>query len=121
MNELSSSGSLELIQSDSIRLLLGIYIQEKNRYISVEEREGKFTYDQFIPFLSDIIDLSAFSFDQIQSTELDKKIEPLKLNNQFGSLIYMRITRVNIALQYGNMLSESIENILTELQKELNH
>lgn len=121
LNELSSSGSLELIQSDSIRLLLGIYIQEKNRYTSVEEREGKFTYDQFIPFLSEIIDLSAISLDQIQPTELDKKIEPLQLNNQFGSLIYMRITRVNVALQYGKMLSESIENILRELEKELNY
>lgn len=121
LDDLSSSGSLELIQSDSIRLLLGIYIQEKNRYTAVEEREGKFTYEQFIPFLSDILNLSHISNDLMKSSELDKNIEVLKDKNQYGSLIYMRITRVNVALEYGNYVAKSIENVLLQLEKELNN
>ncbi|MBN3520963.1 hypothetical protein JYB62_13220 [Algoriphagus lutimaris] len=118
---MSSSGSLELIRSDSIRLLLGTYIQEKNRYISVEEREGKFTYEQFIPFLSDILNLSHISSDLMTSSELDKNIEILEENNQYGSLIYMRISRVNVALDYGYKVEQSIENVLLQLEKELNN
>ena len=120
LDDLASSGSLELIQSDSIRLLLGIYMQEKNRYTAVEEREGEFTYNQLIPFLSGIFDLSHSSSNLLTASELDKTIESMNLDNQYGSLIYMRISRVNIALDYGNRVANSIENVLLQLKKELN-
>ncbi|WP_296700582.1 DUF6090 family protein [Algoriphagus sp.] len=120
LDDLSASGGLELIQSDSIRLVLGIYLEERNRYTSVEEREGSFTYEQIVPFFSKAFNLSYIENDLMGSQEFEQKLMDMRANNQFGSLIQFRINRVTIARNYGDRVMTVIQSVLSHLEKELN-
>ena len=119
LDDLSSSGGLELIQSDSVKLLLGEYIEEKNRYNAVEEREAKFTYEQLYPFLSNIINLSYVNNDMMMPDELNNSLASMQSDNQYGSLIYFRMQRVSSARAYGIRVEEAIGRVLSQIESEL--
>jgi len=120
LNDLASSGGLELIKSDSIRQLLSTYLQDKSRYIAVEEREGDFVYDQLIPVLSDFVDLGKVQTGIIDSSELQKIFLSQKKNARYGSVLHLRLNRIRISKDYGNNVLATIEDIIDVLSQELN-
>ena len=120
LNDLATSGRFELIRNDSIRIYLDNYLQEKQRYTAVEDREDNFVRNQFVPFLSDYIDLSLVSKEKISSTDFNNAITNISQKNRFGSLIQLRITRTENAKDYGIRLMATIDKVLNQVNIELN-
>jgi len=121
LDDLSSSGGLELIKSSAIRHVLARYQEERNRYSVVESREADFTYNEVSPFFSTILDLSKVNENLIPLNEFEDKLEGLKVNNTYGSLLQTRMTRLSIASAYGDRIDQTIKDVLAELEKELSH
>jgi hypothetical protein len=119
LDDLSSSGGLELIKSSAIRHALARYLEERNRYSVVESREADFTYNQVTPFFSTILDLSKVDENLMPVSELVEKIQEMKTNNTYGSQLQTRITRVTVASNYGERVDKAIKNVLVELDNEL--
>jgi len=120
LNDLAATGGFELMRNDSVSIALDQYLQEKQRYMAVEDIEGQFNRNQWIPFLSDYIDLSFISKGQMASSDLETTIELIPQKYKFGSLMYIHITRINVSLEYGLRLMNTIDNVLNHLNKELN-
>jgi len=120
LNDLSATGGLELIQNESISVTLDQYLQEKQRYVVIEDIEGLFVRNQWIPFLSDYLDLSYVSEGKMTKRALETTIELMPQKNRLGSLIRLHITRTESSIQYGQNLMNTIDTVLNHLNNELN-
>ncbi len=119
LEDLSSSGGLELIKSEKVRQSLAAYLQERNRYTVVEERESEFVYDQLIPVVSEFLDYSKVEKGLTSSEELESTFRNEKGNKRYGSVLQLRLVRIRISRNYGLRLLETIEDVLDQLSKEL--
>ena len=118
LDDLGTTGGLEIIQSDTIRIMLDNYLQEEKRYMTVEEIEGDFVRNQLIPFFSNYFDASYIFKEKMSPEELQEAIENIPEKNKYGTLLDLRITRTNVSLNYGKRLESFIDQLIKELRNE---
>ena len=117
LDDLQSSGRLDLLRSDSLRLHLIQYIQEKDRVHIVEENERAYVENQLIPFLASKVDLTyAFSMNDYYDQVL-AQVNALHGQTPYGGMIYQRIDKSATALRYSQRLEELINTIISDLQE----
>lgn len=119
LDDLHTSGRLNLIKSDAIRHALSLYIQEINRYEIIEERERLFATDQLIPFFSDYLDLSLIAKNRMLPREVDSILLSVSSKSKLGSLLNRKILYTERAIEYGLRVDQAIDNVLVEIDREL--
>nr|WP_299344205.1 DUF6090 family protein [Allomuricauda sp.] len=119
LEDLSSSGNIELIKSDVLRQLLASYIQEKNRYTLVEEREATFVNEQLIPLITKFVDFSKVQNGTVNVDNLERTFQDLKVNKRYGSVLQLRLQRIHVSMSYGSKLLDVINEIIDTLSQEI--
>ncbi len=110
IEDLVSSGNLQLIASDDLRFALMGYAQEKPRLRWVEEREQRFLADQLQPFLYDRIS----SVGGADAATVDSLLTSLAFQN----LIREKISLVAGGLTWGERMRDSIERTIELLEAD---
>ena len=116
LNDLQSSGRLDLLSSNRLKQNLVDYLQAKDRLSGFEENERDYAKDLMSPFLYENLDLSkVYQSDKIHLKDESKKFEELLQLPKMGSLLNQRRAVTEEALTYSFTLEEIINDILEEL------
>lgn len=118
LNDLQSSGRLELLSSKSLTQLLQEYLQAKDRLSVFESGEKDFAQNWMSPFIYNNLDLSKV----YQSGENDLNQEVFKFNllmkePTIGSLLNQRIAVTKEALSYSDTFDQIIDDVLNTLNQ----
>ena len=119
LDDLQSSGRMNLIKSEEVRYAISEYIREKNRYWITEERERIFVRTELIPFFSDYLDLSLVYSNQITSEDIDNVLKSVNERTKMGSILHQRIRYTERAIEYGRLVDDAIENVLFEIENHI--
>lgn len=113
LEDLISSGSLNLIESRALRLALMDYVQERDRVQVAETREREFVARQFEPWLVKRLPLNRVMRDRDGG---GPPIEGLIGDPEFESLLWLRLRRTQTSLRFAEYLEEVIEEIIGEIE-----
>lgn len=116
LNDLINSGRMELIQSDSLRLCLQWYLQDKDRIKVFENQEREYVENYVEPLLSRNLDMSTAFTGNIDATDFNR----LFLQKEFGSLLFNKIYKTDNVSYFGKILVESVDETLLNLRLALN-
>lgn len=122
LEDLTSSGNLGLIRSDSVRRLILDYEQARDRLAVAEERERAFLAEQLEPFLAralplgDYLPLAAIDNDPV----LDRPPPPaafrrLLSDPELGSLLLLRWERSEVTRLFATSVDRALRRLLAEL------
>ena len=112
-DDLVSSGGLQLLRSDELRLALMSYHQERPRLQFLEERERILVDDDLRPYL-----LRNFPLD-VEAAPASA-ISRLAGDQEFRSLIEVRRRRLTTTIHYQNQLAESLTRLTEILARQAN-
>ena len=115
LDDLQTSGRLALISSDKLRYALSKYLQEMNRLRVVEENEKLFVNEQLISYFSNYLDLSLIENNRISGSEIDLILNSIEPSSKLGSILQRRITITEQAIQFGELLNQSIIEVQSEI------
>jgi hypothetical protein len=112
-DDLVSSGGLQLLTSDELRLALMSYHQERPRLQFLEERERITVDDDLRPYL-----LRNFPLDV--ETAPASVVSRLAGDQEFRSLIEVRRRRLTMTIYYQDQLGESLVRLTEILAQQAN-
>ena len=112
-----TSGRLDLIRSDEIRLALMGYEQQRRRVEVFDERERAFVADQLEPYLAEHLALDRLTPDAMHASEAERLLQLLD-DDAFASLISLKRQRTSEAMRFSRIVASRIEGVLTALAGE---
>lgn len=122
LEDLISSGSLGLIRSDSIRRLILVYEQARDRLEVAEERERAFIADELEPHLARSLRLDDYlgrgSLDMDPVLERPPPVGPyrdLLADPTYASLLLLRWERTEVTRLFAGNVGRTIERLLVLL------
>lgn len=112
LDELLTTGQLDLIRSDDLRHALMVFGQERSRIAVVEQREREFVVSQLEPYLAARLDLSAVaSGSQDQVVAALPSITGMLSENNFGSLLYLDREVTKSSLGFADRLMATVAGV----------
>lgn len=112
LDELLTTGQLDLIRSDDLRHALMAFGQERSRVAVVEQREREFVFSQLEPYLAARLDLGAVaSGSQDQAVATLPSITDILSDNNFGSLLYLDRVRTETSLGFADRLVATVDGV----------
>lgn len=128
LTDVLASGRLDLIRSDSVRLALMSYAQERDRVAVMDELERTFVIDQLEPWLSTHVDLarvaplsgtrtgSSMTGTARLTASEGARFLALLGEAAFGSLLQLGLENVEAAYEFGEYLLVTIERVQSALE-----
>lgn len=117
LGDLTSSGNLGLLRSDTLRRELLEYEQERRRLAVIEERERDFVAAQIEPFLAGNLPLAAYLTLDVFDNDpepVDPRVEPFRTllrDPASAGLLMLRWERTDGARRFGAAVDRSIGRI----------
>ncbi len=117
LDDVLSTGRLDLLRSDDLRRALMLFGQERSRTGVVEQEERTFVSGQLGPYLSHRLDLEAILSPRSprQLTDGLKAVPALLADPTFGSLLNRDRVRTDVSYRFAGILLDAV----LEVQKAL--
>lgn len=116
LDDLASTGRLDLIRSNKLRAALMRFGQERSRVGVVEQYERDFIANQVAPYLAARVDLEALSSDSPERVAAAVASADGMLGDaQFGSLLYLSRDRTESSHRFGERLLASVAAVQGQL------
>lgn len=116
LDDLASTGRLDLIRSNRLRAALMRFGQERSRVGVVEQYERDFIASQVAPYLAGRVDLDALSSDSPERVAAAVASADAMLGDaQFGSLLHLSRERTQSSNRFGERLMASVVDVQREL------
>ena len=112
LDDLISSGKLDLIRSDEIRFALMGYSQELSRLGYVEGIEGDFIYEKFSPFILEHVSITGRG-------PRSGAVDSLLASRTFENLVARRRSRLVNVLAWSERLREPLDRLIRLLEARL--
>jgi len=110
LDDILSTGRLDLLRSDELRRALMAFGQERSRLAVVEQEERAFVGSQLQPYLAGRIDLEALASPEPAGPHAAAvaTVPGLLTDTMFGSLLYLNRHRVENSTQFAERLLETV-------------
>jgi len=120
LDDVLSTGRLDLIRSDEVRRALMVFGQARNRIAVVEERERDFVARDVQPYLAARLDLEALSSPRSpeQRTAALRAVPDVLASASFGSLLYLDRDRTESSNRFGKDLLEAVSAVQKALGEQ---
>ena len=118
LDDLVTTGRLDLIQSDELRHMLMVFGQERSRIGVTEQYEREFVASYIAPYLATRLDLEALSSDS--PARVAAAVLPANevlADKSFGSLLYLSRDRTQGSRNFGQTLLTAVSNVQRVLAK----
>jgi len=118
LDDLVTTGRLDLIESDELRHALMVFGQERSRISVTEQFDRDFVASQLIPYISSRVDLEALSSnspDRIATAILP--VNEMLVSNNFRSMLYLSKDRTTVSRDYGARLMKTVTDVQRILGK----
>jgi hypothetical protein len=125
LDDLFDSGSFGLIRSDSLRLDIQRYGQERARLAVVEQRERDFVADQLEPLVArslrmgDVLPLASYDHRPKLPPADPRAFVAMLHDDTLASLAFMRWERTETVRRFASGLGHAIQRVLDRLDTEL--
>jgi len=120
LDDLLTTGQLDLITSDDLRLALMKFGQERSRIAVTEEQERNFVVRELEPYLAARLDLEALvsprSPEQFAATA--RAVPSLIPDTTFSSLEYLNRKRTETSMRYAGILLDAVSAVQKLLGEE---
>ena len=117
--DLLSSGSFGLLESDEVRRLILALRLEEDRITVVDERERDFVADRIEPVLARRLPLEQLEAGTGDPEEIRRTIRSLFGESEMRNLTRMRLNRTDTAYRFSGGLSLLLQALVEQLEEEI--
>lgn len=117
--DLLSSGSFGLLESDELRRLILALRLEEDRTVVVDERERSFIDDRIEPVLARRLPLEDIANRRGDPEWIRRQVRTLFTEPEMRNLARMRLERTAIAFRFSTGLERILETLVATLETEL--
>ena len=111
LDDLVSSGNLQLIASDDLRFALMAYAQERPRLRFTEDREASLVFNEYRPFLLERVSMTRFS-------PSSDSVDSLLASRTFENLVTLRLNQQRGVLRISGDMSTAIDRVIELLEAD---
>jgi len=112
LDDLLTTGRLDLLRSDELRRALMVFGQARSRIGVIEQREREFVASRVEPYLGARLDLDALTSDSTEDVAAAvSSASEVLADREFGSLLHLNRERTQGSLEFADRLLASVREV----------